>query len=274
MAGRFEGRVAVVTGAGSGIGREVALQLAGEGARLLLADVEMEWVSEVAASLGAAQARPHRADVRVAADVEAMLVAAETAFGGVDIVCNNAGVLTTAAGLEGVPDGDWDRTLAINLRGVILGCALAIPHLRSRGGGAIVNTASMAGISGLASDPVYAASKGGVIALTRSLRSLEAEARIRVTCVCPSFVNTPMVQGAHGLDEAIARFGLLEASEVARAIVFLASDEAAGLGGRAVRVVAGEPPALLGNPRPEGELFETGGADRSPGPFPSGEGEA
>jgi len=258
MAARFDGRVAVVTGAGSGIGRAVATQLASEGARLLLADVDLDGATAVAESVGdAAVARAHRADVSDPADVAAMFDAALAAFGGIDVVCNNAGVLTNSPVFESAPERVWERTLAINLRGVILGCRYAIPHLRSRGGGAIVNTASMAGIAGLATDPVYAASKGGVIALTRSLRGLEAEAGIRVTCVCPSFADTPMVHGAEGLDhDAIARFGLLSADEVAHVIVFLASDEAAGLGGRAVRVVAGEPPALLGNPRPERALFE------------------
>lgn len=257
MASRFDGRVAVVTGAGSGIGRAVATHLRDEGARLLLADIELEGVTSVAEALGTANvALAQRVDVSEAADVVAMFEAAVTAFGGIDVVCNNAGVLTNSPVFEDAPEQVWQRTLDINLRGVILGCKYAIPHLRRRGGGAIVNTASMAGIAGLGADPVYAASKGGVIALTRSLRGREADSDIRVTCVCPSFADTPMVHGAHGLDrQAIDRFGLLSADEIARTIVFLASDEATGLGGRAIRVVAGEEPALLANPRPERTLF-------------------
>lgn len=256
MAERFAGRVAIVTGAGSGIGRAVATQLAAEGARLLLADIALDTTSDVASSLGGDVAHAHQVDVSEAAGVIAMFEAAVAAFGGIDIICNNAGILTNSADFETTSEADWQRTLSVNLGGVTLGCKYAIPHLRGRGGGAIVNTASMAGIAGLASDPAYAASKAGVIALTRSLRGLEASASIRVTCVCPSFADTPMVHMASGLDRAaIDRFGLLNADEIARAIVFLASDEAAGLGGRAIRLVVGEEPAILANPKPERALY-------------------
>jgi len=164
--------------------------------------------------------------------------------------------LTGERDLERTGEARWERTLATNLRGVILGCKYAIPALRRRGGGAIVNTASMAGAVGMATDPVYAATKGGVIMLTRSLRDLEAEAGIRVTCVCPSFVDTPMLREADdSAAGAFAAFGRLQPEEVARVSRLLASDEARGLGGRAVRVMAGEPPMLLANPRPERPLF-------------------
>jgi len=265
MTGRFETRVVVITGAASGIGRATAERFAGEGGRVLAVDLDLSGAEQVCAGIRAlgGLARPLRADVTSAADVRGMFAAAAEAFGGVDIVVNNAGVDTPADSFETADDTPWERTLAVNLRGVILGCKHALPYLRRRGGGAIVNTASMAGIAGFSADPVYAASKGGVVMLTRSLRHLAEEAGIRVNCVCPSFVDTPMVHSAQSsARQAREGFALLNPQDIAEVITFLASDEASGLVGRAVRVVAGQPPPLLASPQPAQPLFGAGSLHR------------
>jgi NAD(P)-dependent dehydrogenase (short-subunit alcohol dehydrogenase family) len=261
MAQMLAGRVAVVTGAASGIGRATAIELSSAGARVLLVDLDEERMTAVADEIRAAGgvAVSHLADVTYPEQVRRLFARAESTLGPLDILCNNAGMLTGGEDFETTDDQRWEQTLSVNLRGVILGCKYAIPHLRQHGGGTIVNTASMAGFVGFDADPVYAASKGGVTMLTRSLRRLEAEAGIRVTCVCPSFVDTPMTRDAlEATRRTIAAHPLLEAVEVARVIVFLASDAATGLGGRAVRVVAGEAPMLMANPQPDRPLFGDG----------------
>ena len=258
MRENLQGRVVLITGAASGIGRATALHFAAEGARVVAVDIDPRGAERVCAEIhaGGGAAIALRADVTSAGDVKSAFAAAADHFGGLDAVCNNAGVDTALDALEGADDTLWERTLAINLRGVILGCKYALPHLRSRGGGAIVNTASMAGIAGFAADPVYAASKGGVVMLTRSLRYLAAEAGIRVNCVCPSFVDTPLLTRARpAAREAREGFALLKPEDIAEVIAFLASDEAGGLAGRAVRVVPGQPPAVMANPQPAELLF-------------------
>jgi NAD(P)-dependent dehydrogenase (short-subunit alcohol dehydrogenase family) len=261
MAGRFEGRCVVITGAASGIGRAAALRFAGEGAQVLAVDLDRAGAERVCAEIRtrAGTAEPFAADVTNAEDVRGIFATAQTAFGRLDVVCNNAGVDTPARSLADCEDRLWERTLAVNLRGVILGCKYAMPHLQR--GGAIVNTASMAGIAGFPADPVYAASKGGVVMLTRSLRHLAGEAGVRVNCVCPSFVDTPMIHQAQSpARQAREGFMLLQPDDVAEIIAFLASDDAAAISGRAVRVVAGQPPMLLANPQPDQPLFASGTA--------------
>jgi NAD(P)-dependent dehydrogenase (short-subunit alcohol dehydrogenase family) len=260
-------KVALVTGAGSGIGRASAVRLAQEGAAVVVVDVNEEGGRETVQQIesagpsgGSGQARAAfvRADVTDEADVRAMIAFAEETFGGLDILHNNAGIITRE---PRYPDGDgaaWSRMLDINLRGVILGTQYGIQAMRRRGGGAVVNTASMAGIGyGFPPNPVYAASKGGVVLFTASLAPLKDEANIRVNCVCPGVVDTPMLRHASEAvsDEErraaagrLASLPLIAPEEIADAVVSLIKDDS--LAGRALMVRNGLPRELLRMPAP------------------------
>jgi NAD(P)-dependent dehydrogenase (short-subunit alcohol dehydrogenase family) len=266
------GKVALVTGAGSGIGRASALRLAREGAAVVAADVDEPAARETVAQIESAGGRAAsiradpslrsgqapravavRADVTEEEDVRAMIAFAEETFGGLDILHNNAGVITPPPRWPDLEPERWARMLDINLRGVILGTQLAIPALRRRGGGAVVNTASMAGVGyGYPPNPVYAASKGGVVLFTASLAPLKDEAGIRVNCVCPGVVDTPMFRGglaAAGGDisqliaERMRGLPIIAPEEVAAAVVELVRDDS--LAGRALLLRNGRPPELL-----------------------------
>jgi NAD(P)-dependent dehydrogenase (short-subunit alcohol dehydrogenase family) len=191
-------KVAIVTGAGSGIGRATALRLAREGAQVVVAEIDEPTGPETAAMIAAdgGEARFLKVDVGDEADIREMIAFAERVFGGLDILHNNAGVSTAFAGFEGTSSASWLRTLDINLRGVLLGTYHALPALRRQGGGAVVNTASGASLTPLPGDPVYAATKAGVLNFTRSLAYLSEEANIRVNCVCPGLVATNIRQNS------------------------------------------------------------------------------
>ena len=195
----IQGKVALITGGGSGIGRATALRLASEGAAVVIADIDEAGGAETVRQIESTGGRAAfvQADVTVAADAEAMVAFAEKTFGGLDILHNNAGILTGQPRYPEAEPERWIKVLEINLRGVILGSQFGIQSMRKGGGGVIVNTASMAGFGyGFPPDPVYAASKGGVVLFTASLAPLKDEANIRVNCVCPGVVDTPMMHGA------------------------------------------------------------------------------
>ncbi|MEX1253762.1 MAG: SDR family oxidoreductase [Dehalococcoidia bacterium] len=247
-------KVALVTGAGSGIGRASALRLATEGAAVVVVDMNEGGGRETVAQIESSGARAAfvRADVTNEADVRAMVAFAGETFGGLDILHNNAGIITRE---PRYPEGDaeaWSRMLDINLRGVILGTQYGIQAMRKRGGGAIVNTASMAGIGvGFPPNPVYAASKGGVVLFTSSMAPLATEANIRVNCVCPGVVDTPMLRQASDAVSAeersatasrLASLPILAPEEIADAVVSLIKDDS--LAGRALMVRNGVPPEL------------------------------
>jgi NAD(P)-dependent dehydrogenase (short-subunit alcohol dehydrogenase family) len=234
------GRVALVTGAGGGIGRAMALRLAGEGARVMAADIDAAATEATAGAVreGGGEAVAVGADVTRDEDLQAMFEATVRAFGGLDILCNNAGIATGLPAWPDAPAERWERTLRVDLWAVIRGTQLAIPLMQRRGGGVIVNTASMAGLNGLPQDPVYAAAKGGVVLFTRSLASLKREANIVVCCLCPGVVDTRIVREAEDprLRALLERFPVLPPAAVAEAVVTLIRDDEAA--GRALRVAA------------------------------------
>jgi len=233
---RLANKVAVITGAGSGIGRESALLFAREGARVVVADVNDDAGQAVVEELRAAggEAVYVRADVSKGADAEGMVRAAEESFGRLDVLFNNAGI-SHAKDDDAVATEEevWDLTMNINLKGVFLGCKYGIPALRRAGGGSIINTASFVALLGAATPQLaYTASKGGVLAMTRELAVIHAREGIRVNALCPGPLRTELLMKYLDTEEKrqrrlvhvpMGRFG--EAREIAQAALFLASDE-------------------------------------------------
>jgi NAD(P)-dependent dehydrogenase (short-subunit alcohol dehydrogenase family) len=229
---RLKGKVALITGAGSGIGRETALLFAREGASVALVDLNEQAARETAASL---QNAIHlRADVSRAADCAQMVAETEKAFGRLDVLFNNAGIMH-AKDDDALATGEdvWDLTLDINAKGVFLGCKYGIPALRRAGGGSIINTASFVALVGAATPQIaYTASKGAVLAMTRELAVIHARENIRVNALCPgplrtellmSFLDTEAKKQRRLVHVPMGRFG--EAREIAQAALYLASDE-------------------------------------------------
>jgi len=259
---RFQDKVVVVTGAGSGIGKATALAFGREGAKVVAADVVAAAAEATAGQIKAAggQAEPHQVDVSVGAEVERMITTTVERLGRLDVLMNNAGVAFLLP-LTQVPEEEWDRLMNVNLKGVYLGCKYAIPQMIRQGKGAIVNTASIAGLRGFATFDTYCASKGGVVQLTKALAVEFAKMGVRVNCVCPGIIDTAM------LDQGVARQGMDKTAfvqlageghpmgrigrpeEVAAAVLFLASDEASFITGVALPVDggiwAGPPPMML-----------------------------
>ena len=235
MAGRLSGKVALITGAASGIGRESALLFASEGARVLVADLDVAAGEATIAAIAKAggEARAIRCDVARGADLEAAVAAAEQHFGALHVLFNNAGIFPANDGSPvDTPDDVFDRVIAVNLKGVFFGCKYGIPALLRAGGGSIINTASFVAVMGAATSQIaYTASKGGVLAMTREIAVEYARQGIRANSLCPGPVNTPLLAEFLAAPEARARrfvhipMGrLAEAPEIANAALFLASD--------------------------------------------------
>jgi NAD(P)-dependent dehydrogenase (short-subunit alcohol dehydrogenase family) len=232
MPGRLEGKVAVITGAASGIGRETARRFAEEGARVCVADLADEPGKETASEVDGLYVH---ADVTDPDDVQAMYREAAGRFGGIDVLFNNAGISP--------PDDDsileteldaWERVQDVNLKSVYLCCKYGIPYLLERGGGSVINTASFVAVMGAATSQVsYTASKGGVLAMSRELGVQFARQGVRVNALCPGPVNTPLLQELFANDPEKAQRRLVhlpmgrfaEAVEIANGALFLASDE-------------------------------------------------
>jgi NAD(P)-dependent dehydrogenase (short-subunit alcohol dehydrogenase family) len=232
VTGRLQDKVAVITGAGSGIGLASARRFASEGAKVVCVDIDSLAGKAAADDVGGLFVH---ADVTVDADVQAMYATAVEAFGGLDIAFNNAGISP--------PDDDsiltteidaWRRVQEVNLTSVYLCCKYAIPHMQARGGGSIINTASFVAVMGSATSQIsYTASKGGVLAMSRELGVQFAREGIRVNALCPGPVNTPLLQELFAKDPERAARRLVhipvgrfaEPEEIAAAVAFLASDD-------------------------------------------------
>lgn len=241
MSGRLGGRVAIVTGAAGGIGRATALRLAADGARVVASDLKDAAIDETAAAVeaagGEAIAVPH--DVTRSDDWARVVAEAHGRFGALDVLVNNAGIEGAVAPIDQSPEGVFDRVMAVNVKGVFLGMKAVLPVLRERGGGSIVNVASVAGFIGDANIAPYVASKHAVIGLTRSAAIGAAADGITVNAVCPSPIETRMMRsletglGAEDPESVkamiaqgipLGRYGTPE--EVAAMIAFLVSDDA------------------------------------------------
>ncbi len=251
MAGSLDSKTALVTGGGSGIGRAASLAYAKDGARVVVADVNVEGGEETVQMIKEAggEAILVHADVSNPEDTQAMVDQAVGAFGSLDCAFNNAGIgggrdrLLTADYLE----EDWDRVISINLKGVWLCMKAEIPQMLKQGGGAIVNTASIAGLVGLSGTVAYVAAKHGVTGLTKAAAMEYAKSGIRVNAVCPGYIETPLVQGiferVEGYRERVAarhpmdRLG--EPEEIAQAVVWLSSDAASFVTGHNMPVDGG-----------------------------------
>ena len=247
MAGRLEEKVAIVTGAGSGIGAGITKLFAKEGAKVVLADWHPENAEKVASEIRAAagQAVAVKCDVSDAKDAEALIAAALAHFKKIDILVNNAGIYV-ADSVEKVSEAEWDKLMSVDLKGVMLCSKYAIPHMRKQGKGKIINIASIAGEVGLAQSAAYCAAKGGVILLTREMALDYAKDRINVNAICPGVIVTAMTedmmrdkQTADGLMQQtpLGRFGQPE--DIAYAALYLANDESDFVTGTALVVDGG-----------------------------------
>jgi NAD(P)-dependent dehydrogenase (short-subunit alcohol dehydrogenase family) len=245
---RFEDKVALVTGAASGIGRATAERLASEGARVFCVDVQAEAVEETAKRAGRAgvEAASRVVDVSDEAEVEACVAACAERFGRLDALCNVAGILRFAHAHE-LPFETWRQVMAVNLDGSFLMCREALPHLLESQGN-IVNVSSTAALAGLPYGAAYGASKGGVLGLTRALAVEYGKRGVRCNAVCPGSIETPMSAGGAGLPKdanykLVMRQMALDKprgpEQVAALIAYLASDEAAHVNGEEIKIDGG-----------------------------------
>lgn len=256
MAGRLQGKVALITGAGSGIGRASALLFSAEGAKVAVVDAREETGRAVAGEITAAGgvAAFIRADVSCAADAQAMVAFAERELGPLNVLFNNAGIFPEGDGsVIDTAEAVFDLVIRVNLKGVFLGCKYGIPALLRAGGGSIINTASFVAVMGAAtSQTAYTASKGGVLAMTREIAIEFARRGIRANALCPGPVNTPLLQPLLSDPARRARrmvhlpMGrLAETEEIAAAALFLASDESSYVNGATFLVDGGTTAAYV-----------------------------
>ncbi len=246
MNGILEGKVALITGAGSGIAAAAARLFHREGARIVLADVSGK-EAELAAELGE-RAVDCRADVSKSDDVQAMIDMAITEFGQLDILCNVAGITGPQGSLEDAHEEDFDRVIAVNIRGLLLTTKYALPHLVAGNGGAIVNISSATALVGMPGLAVYSATKGAIIATTRVIAAEYASKGVRANVICPGGIETPIYLEHLARDpESVSKtVSLIPAGrvgkpeEIAQAMLFLASGASSYMTGAVVPVDGGQ----------------------------------
>jgi NAD(P)-dependent dehydrogenase (short-subunit alcohol dehydrogenase family) len=250
---RLAGKAALITGAGTGIGRAIALSMASEGAKVALLGrrkVKLdEVIAEIRATSASAEVISIVADITKSADTRNAVAEVETVFGKLDVLVNNAGILSVST-IESISEEDWDNLILTNLKGPFLMSRAALPAMRRAGGGAIVNIGSVLGLVAVRDRAAYCASKGGVTLLTKAMALDHAVDNIRVNCICPSIVETELVrdlfdsseEGRKAKEARIAtipagRFG--QPQDIAGLAVFLASDESSWMTGTAIPVDGG-----------------------------------
>ncbi len=248
MAGRVQDKIALVTGGASGVGRATVHQLAREGARVVITDINEEAGRALAAGIGS-EALFLRHDAAAEADWKRVAAEVEARFGGLDILVNNAGILLKGS-IEEASLDDWQRLMRVNADSVFLGCREAVALMKARGAGAIVNMSSIAGLAGKDDYAAYCGSKGAIAALSRAVAAHCRRKKYRIRCntVHPDGVLTPMSAAAYppGIDPARftidvdPMFRVCLPEDVAAAVVFLASDEARAINGMALRVDSGQ----------------------------------
>ena len=247
----LEGQVALITGAGSGMGRSTAELFAQEGARVVVVDIDEAGGEQTVATIRAAggEAIFTRADVAKSSDAEAMIHLAIETYGRLDVLHNNAGVVSVKF-LEDMSEEEWDWLMGVNLKAIFLAVKYAVPHMKAQGGGCIINTGSTGSFIGQYRTPAYIASKGGVIQLTKTLALDYAEHKIRVNAICPGTVDTPLVRQhiegspdparAEAIEKQLIplkRF--MQPEEIAHAALYLASVPAGGITGSAMVIDGG-----------------------------------
>jgi NAD(P)-dependent dehydrogenase (short-subunit alcohol dehydrogenase family) len=240
---KLSGRVAIVTGAASGIGRASSLAFAREGAQVIAADLDEQGGKETVARILDQGYEAFFIRTDVTSEMEAKRMVEETIhrWGRIDILFNNAGIVLVKS-LEETTEAEWDRVMSVNVKGAFLVTRHVVPHMRRNGGGAILNTGSIASFTGQAGTPVYTASKGAIALLTKSLALDFGRERIRVNCLCPGITDTPMLRehlghGAEGEARIRARLSrvplgeILKPEDVARAALYMVSDDSLGITG-------------------------------------------